>query len=62
MAKWLGLNKLKLNPDRTEIMLIGRADVLKDFVLPSFDKVQLTLAELVKGLMIILDQALLLKK
>lgn len=56
IAKWLKANKLKLNPDMTEMLLVGKADVLKDLVLPTFD------ADLIKTLEIILDPALLLKK
>lgn len=53
--------KLSLDRGRTERVLIGKADVLKNTGLPTFDKVQLTLTDLVKSLRITLDQALLLK-
>lgn len=33
-----------MNPNRTEVMLVEKADVLKGGVLPTFDGVQLTLA------------------
>lgn len=54
--------KLKLNPEKTEVMLAGKGEILKGAVLPSFDGVLLTVSEVVKSLGIILDPALLLEK
>lgn len=46
----------------SEVILVGKAKVLKNIVLPTFSEVQLTPADSVKGLGVILDQTLLLKK
>lgn len=36
------MNKLKLNPDKIKVMLVGKVAVLKDRVFPTFDGVQLS--------------------
>lgn len=46
----------------TEVRLVGKTEILKDFALPTFSKVQLTLTDSLKTLGIILDITLLLKK
>lgn len=49
---WLELraNKLKLNPNKTVVMLAEKAEVLRDIVLFTFDGTQLMLADSVKSL------------
>lgn len=53
------MNNLKLNLDKTGVMLIGNVEILKDIALSNFNKV---LADLVKSLGVILDSVLLLEK
>lgn len=51
------MNKLKLNPDKMEAMLVWKLEVLS-----TFDGAEQTLADLVKSLGLILGPELLLKK
>lgn len=53
------MNNLKLNLDKTGVMLIGNVEILKDIALSIINKV---LADLVKSLGVILDSVLLLEK
>lgn len=43
VVKWLGVNELKLNPVKAEVMRVGKAEVLRDIAFPTFGGVQLTL-------------------
>lgn len=52
------MNRLKLNPEKMEVMLVRKVEILKDIVLPTFDGVQLTTADSVKSHRVILDPAL----
>lgn len=45
VVKWLRMNKLKWNAHRTEVKLVGKLEVLKDIMLPTFDGVQLNPAD-----------------
>lgn len=54
-------NKLKLNPDKVEIMLVGQEDVLRKTALPTFNRIQLTLTDSVENLGVLLYPALLLE-
>lgn len=36
------MNKGKLNPDKTEVTLVGKGEILKGVMFPTFDGVQLT--------------------
>lgn len=60
--KWLKANKVEMKPNMTDVVLVGNSKVLKCIVLPTFHGVQLTLANLVKNLKVVLDPALLLEK
>lgn len=44
VIKWLKASKLKQNPDKLEMILVRKVDILKDLILPTFSWVQLTLA------------------
>lgn len=57
VVKWLRGNKVKLNPDMTEVKLLGKAEIFKATMLPT--RVQLTLVDLVKNLGTILGPKLL---
>lgn len=59
---WLRVNKLKLNSEKTEVMSVGKVKILKVIVLPTFGGVQVTLADLVESLVIILNPVFLLEK
>lgn len=56
VVNWLKVNKLKLNPAKTEAMLVVKAVALKDIVLPFFNGAQLTLSASVKSLRVILEK------
>lgn len=55
VVQWLKANKLK--SDRTEVILVGKVNIMQDLVLPSFDGVHLTLVDSVKSLEVVLDPA-----
>lgn len=59
VVKKLKVNKFKLNPDKTEVMLVGKAEVLMGVVIPAFDRGQLTGVGLGNSLGVILDSVLL---
>lgn len=62
MVKWLRENKLQLNPDKTEVILIWKAEFLQVTMLPTTSGGQLTLTDSIKNTGLILDPALFLKK
>lgn len=61
VVKWLEVNTLKLNPEKMEEMLGGKAEVSKDNVLLIFDGIQLSYSGLFKNLEFILDTSLSLE-
>lgn len=42
------VSKLKLNPDKMEVVLVGKMEILKDIVLHTLTGVQLTLVRIFK--------------
>lgn len=58
----LKVNEWKLNPEKPDIMLLRKTEILKDIVLPTCDRVLLTLTDSVKSLEIILFPVLSLEK
>lgn len=50
VVKWLRVNKQKLNPDKTEVMLVGKAKFLRNIVLPGTDGIQMLFADSFKSL------------
>ncbi|XP_053112476.1 uncharacterized protein LOC128327575 [Hemicordylus capensis] len=57
---WMWANKLKLNPDKTEVLLVSRRANRDEEILPVLDGVALPLKEQVRSLWVLLDPALLL--
>lgn len=39
VVKWLRVNKQKMNHDKTEVILVGKAKALMDTVFPTFSGV-----------------------
>lgn len=62
MVRKLKLNKLKFDPDRDEVMLVGKADVLERWHLLVLDGMELAFAEQVNNLRVLLGIALLFEK
>lgn len=57
-VKWLRLKKVKLNPERMEIMLAEHVGVLRNIVFPTFNTVQLLHTDPFKSHGVIMDLAL----
>ncbi|XP_053169630.1 uncharacterized protein LOC128353010 [Hemicordylus capensis] len=58
---WMWANKLKLNPDKMEVILVSRRANRDKDILPVLDGVALPLKEQVRSLGVLLDPALLLE-
>ncbi|XP_061442164.1 cytochrome c oxidase subunit NDUFA4 isoform X1 [Rhineura floridana] len=57
VSGWMGRNKLKLNPDKTEVLLVGDKRRLGDIDL-KFNRVSLPLKDQVRSLGVVLDSRL----
>ncbi|XP_053120143.1 uncharacterized protein LOC128330801 [Hemicordylus capensis] len=55
---WMGENKLKLNPDKTEVLIVRGRNSRDVFDLPVLDRVTLPQKEQVRSLGVLLDQRL----
>lgn len=55
---WMNANKMKLNPDKTEALLVGSNSVLGSDLMPTLSGVALTPGGLARSLGVLLDPGL----